>query len=104
MAISYNRALFTSASLASSVYTSNAVLITDWQQIGVQVPSLASAQGSRFSFDVSDADNPTVEADWTFYSQTTGVSQLTAGHRWLRCRRSAVDSQGSVYVNGASNW
>src|SRR5438876_3771276 len=103
MAISYNRTLFNSSSANSSTYTSNPCLITDWQQIGVQVPSLASAQGSRFTFWVSDADNP-VEAEWTVYSQTTTLSQLTPGHRWLRVTRSAVDSQGTVYVNGASGW
>jgi hypothetical protein len=103
MAISYRHTLFNGASLASSTYTSNAFLVSDWAQIGVQVPSLASAAGSRFTFWVSDADNP-VEAEWTPYSQTTSVSQLTVGHRWLRCTRSAVDSQGTVYVNGASNW
>jgi len=107
VSVSYHRILFDSSSAGSSTYTSNPVLITDWSQIGVQVPSLASATGSRFTFWVSDAAGvgaSIAEAEWTVYSQTTSVSQLTAGHRWLRCTRSAVDSQATVFIAGASTW
>ena len=105
--IQYRHTIFDSASANSSTYTSNPVCIEDWQQIAVQVPSLASAVGSRFTFWVSDADgfrSSIAEAEWAVYSQTTTVSQLTAGHRWLRVTRSAIDSQGTVFVTGASTW
>ena len=107
MSVSYRHTLFDSSSAGSSTYTSPALLVTDWQQLAAQIPSLASAQGSRFTFWVSDAPGsgaPIAEAEWTVYSVSTGVSQLTVGHRWLRCTRSAIDSMGTVYVNGASNW
>ena len=107
MALSYNRVLLNSSSANSSTYTSNPCLITDWQQIAVQVPSLASAAGSRFTIWVSDADGTVAaiqEGEWVVFSSTTTATTVTPGHRWLRVTRSAVDSQASVLVNGASGW
>ena len=106
MTIGYRSTLFNSNSANSSTYTSAPLLTDTWFQLGVQIPSVASATGSRFSFWVSDAPGDAssiAEGEWTFYSQTTSVSQLTTGHRWLRVTRSAVDSMGTVFVAGASN-
>ncbi|SRR6266550_7492026 len=107
MAISYRRTLFDSSSAGSSTYTSAPCLIDTWQQIGVQVPSLASAQGSRFTIWISDSGgdfSSIAEPEWTVYSSTTTATTITPGHRWLRVTRSAVDSLGTVYVAGASGW
>lgn len=94
------------ASANSSVRTSNAVLVADWEQISVSVQT-SNALGSRYTVwgtNYEGQQSALAEANWSALTGLTaqGLYIIEPGMRWLRATRSALDSQGTVLLHGRS--
>src|SRR2546426_8185013 len=88
----------------SAVTQSNPCCVADWAAITASVPSMVST-ASRFTIQGSNDEGFRAAIDansWSLITSltTTGLFSITAGVRWLRAQRSAIDSQMTVIFAG----
>ena len=94
--------LFDATSANSSTFTSNWNFMGDFAQISVSIITTNTA-ASLHTLQGSNDDGFTVAGVITNISTLStivaqGAYAVTPGIRWMRCQRSALDSQTSVII------
>ena len=93
--------LFDGKSINSSTFTSNWNFMGDYAQISISIASVPAGVASLWTLQGSN-DDGFVDAITNISVLSTIVAQgmyaITPGTRWMRCQRSALDSQSSVIL------